>query len=104
MNAKLSPVAGFRQALVSNVIFEIEMFVVDPVGKVEFQRHTDKAPAKYRIHMQASTDMLQNVFETNNLFPGYGCLIKYGNRRDVRQVVVRLHVQELRILTAQLVH
>ena len=66
VDAELSPVAGFRQAAVTHVILEVEMLIVDPVRKVEFERYVHETAPKQRTHVQAALDVRQDVFETDD--------------------------------------
>ena len=89
--AELAPVAWLRQAAVSNMIFNIEMFVVHPVREVELKRNADKPAAERRVHVQPSTDMLQNIFESNRPF-STPRRVKDGDRCHMCRALVRLQV------------
>ena len=99
MDAELPPVPGLWQAAVTHMVFEIEAVIVDPVREVELERHPDEPALEQRAHMQPPLDMRQDVFEAHNAARRRG-LIEDRYRRNVRQVVVRLHVEKLRVLGA----
>jgi hypothetical protein len=83
---------------VTNVIFKIEVLVIHPIGKIEFQRYADKFPPKCGVHVKTASDVLQNILETKLSPARRGFENSY--RRHVCRGFVRLHVQKLGVLSA----
>ncbi len=100
VDAELAPVARLGQAPVANVIFEVEMLVVDPVWKIEFQRHMHEPALEQRTHVQASFNVRKDVLEAHDLASRDGRLVEDRDRRQVREVIRRLQVKELGVLRA----
>ena len=63
-----------------------------------------EAAPKQRIHMQTALDVRENVLETHDLAARHRRRIEHCHGRDLDVIVLRLHVEELRILWAELVH
>ena len=88
VNAKLAPVARFRQPTVAHMTFQVEMLIVHPVGEIEFQRYTDKPAPEQRAHVYTPLDMRQNFLEAHGFATGNGCRIHDYDRRYMCQIVV----------------
>jgi hypothetical protein len=71
MDTKLAPVSGLWQSAVADVVFEIKLFVVDPVRKVEFERDTNQSSFEQRAHVQTSLDMREDILEPDDLAARY---------------------------------
>jgi hypothetical protein len=67
LNAQLAPVAGFWQTAVLYVVFEVEMFVIDPIREIKFEGHAFETTPEQWTHVQAALDMGKNVLESHDL-------------------------------------
>ena len=52
------------------VILEVEIFVINPVREIEFQRHMNKPSFEQRTHVQAPFHVRENVLEAHDFAPG----------------------------------
>ena len=104
VDTELAPVTGLRQAAVLHVVFEIEILVVGPVGKVEFEGNAHEAAPKHRAHVQAALDMCQDLLETNDLLARHRGRIENRGARYLDVIVRCFHVQELGVLRTELRH
>ena len=92
-----------RERELADVVLEIEVGVVDPVGVVEPQRHRFQAPAKRGQQRQALGDERLQVVE---LEPARrpGARIEHGECADMTGLARALQREELRVETGQLAH
>ena len=65
LDAQLPPVARLGQGNMADVKFEIEIFVIDPIGMIEIQRHSHQLLAKYPRTIETPLDIAQYIFETD---------------------------------------
>jgi hypothetical protein len=60
--------------------------VIDPVRKIEFERHAFEAAPEQRAHMQATLDMGENVLESDGFATGYRRRIENCNCSDLNMI------------------
>jgi hypothetical protein len=96
----LPPVTRLWQASVLYVVFEIEMLVVNPVGKIELKRNAFEAALEQRTHVQPLLDVREYVLEADNLAAGYGRRVEDCDTCYLDVIVFRFHVKELGVLWA----
>ncbi len=100
VDAELAPVARLGQPPVTDVVFEVEMLVVDPVREIEFQRYVHEPALEQRAHVQAALDVRENILEAHDLAARHRRLVEDRDRSEMSQVVRRLQVKELGVLRA----
>jgi hypothetical protein len=103
LNTELPPVAWLRQRDMAHVIFEIEAFILDPVGMIEVQRHTQKLLAKNRREMQAAFNVAQQSLESHPAFRRSRWVIDV-DERDIRIRFAAVSIDKAGIFTVQLAH
>ena len=86
----------------SDVVAEIEVTVVGPVGVAEAQRHRHQAAPEHGGHGQARPDEVPHLLE--GVAPGHGGGVEDGRHRDVHVEAGCLHVKEAGVQTGQLLH
>ena len=104
MDTKLPPIARLGKPAVAHVIFEIEMFIVNPVREIELQGDVHEPALEQGAHVQAALDVRQNILETNNVAVRYSRLVEDRYGGEVSQVIRRFQIKELGVLRAELVH
>ena len=100
---ELPPRAGFRQTAVLDVILDVEMLVVDPVGVVEFERNPHQAAPKDRADVQSASHVFDQGFQIQSCPLGLRWAVDQ-DRSHVCEAVFRVRVQKLRILGTELFH
>ena len=83
--------------------FDIEKLVIGPVRIVEVKWHVNEPARENRRGIEAAFNMTNDVFEANLAVCSRRRIVNVDSR-DMRQVVVRLHVKKLCILGAELLH
>ena len=66
LDAELAPVAGLGQGDVADVVFDVEILVLDPGGIIEIERHAQDFFTKVGKPMQPAFKLRQNVLEAYN--------------------------------------
>jgi hypothetical protein len=99
LNAQLPPVAGLGQGDVADMIFEVEIRIVDPIGMVEIEGNADQFLAETACLVQAALDMRQYVLEPDETSRRCRRII-YPNRPDMHRRVGGIEIDETRVLPA----
>ncbi len=63
LNAELAPVAGLRQRDMTDMKFDVEIRIVDPVGTIEIQRHLFEFLAKGLGTVRSVIDEREDIFQ-----------------------------------------
>jgi hypothetical protein len=103
LDAELPPVAGLGQSDVADMVFDVEIGILDPVRMIHVQRQAYEALAEAARAAQPARDELENVLEAHEA-AGRGRGIVDADRADVHRCVRRLEIDEARVLPAQLLH
>ncbi len=93
LDAKLPPVAGFRQRDVPHVKFQVEIRVVYPVRMIQAHGHGHDALAERARFVQAFLEEPQDVLERHRT-AGSGRLVIDSKTADVHRHIARLQVKE----------
>ena len=68
LDAQLSPIPGCRQGNMADMIFKIEILVLDPIGMIEIERNAHKFLAKATCAAKPILDVPQNLLEACLLY------------------------------------
>ena len=89
----MPPVAGLGQRDVANVVFEIDLGLVHPVGTVQIERHPNQAAAKNRRDIEPLADVRHDVAQPDPA-AGRRTRIVDPEHRHVHALVGALHGKE----------
>jgi len=103
LDAQLPPVTRLRQGDMADVIFKIEIRVIDPIGMIQIERHPHQLLPEYPGAVEASLDIAQYVLEADHA-AGRGRGIVDQQLPDMHRRVRRFRIGEHRIQCTQLLH
>ncbi|MBK6908527.1 MAG: hypothetical protein IPH08_16105 [Rhodocyclaceae bacterium] len=87
----------------ANVVFKINLGVVDPIGAIQIKRHLDQPATKYRRYIQTLTHMRHDVTQA---YPatGRGTRIVDAQHGDVHALIGALQREIEFVETGKLLH
>ena len=103
LNAKLPPVARLGQSDVAHVVFQVEIFILYPVGISHIQRHAHHLAAEDGRLVQAAFHMGQHALEPH-LATGRGGLVVNLDQRDIGVGMRGVRVQKAGFMACELSH
>ena len=103
LNAEVTPVTWLGQRYVANMVFEIDLRFVDPVGTVEIERHAHQTAAQHRRHIKALANVGHDVAQSD-LAAGRGARIIDPQHCLMHALVRTLQCEEQFVETAKLFH
>ena len=103
LDAQLSPVARLRQGNMADMIFEIEIRVIDPIRMIEIERHPHKFLPKNPCSVETPLDIAQYVLEPD-LTAGCGRGVINQQLSDMHRRIRCFRISKHRIQCAKLFH
>ncbi|MFO1426188.1 MAG: hypothetical protein U1F11_04275 [Steroidobacteraceae bacterium] len=103
LDAELAPVAGLGQGDVAHVVLEIEAVVLDPVGRIQVERHAQQPVAEDRREVQPARDVLEQSLEAQPALRRFGRVVDQ-DQRDVGIGTRGVRIEEGRVIGAELTH
>ena len=102
-DAQLAPVARLRQAYMADVIFQIEIFILQPIGIIQLERRMLETATEIGRRVQPVRNVLQNFLVADNSVRR-SALITEPEAANHHRLIGSFEIEEMGIHGCKLLH